>query len=390
VNKNYIERFEEWMIREGRINRDGYPYEGLSPTTAKSRKKSVRRILIDLGFIKRVEGNGSSGYIYDYQRGTGNGDIRKLTIAQLVDWFKMEFPTLKNIKDRQRKSSYVEAVYKFVEFLHFELRQWSRQKVEAIKKKIRRPWVPPPWENKVEILPIHKIDSFISYLKTCSRTHHMMVYLMRYSGMRYAEVVNAKADMRTGTLLDNLKEDMLIIYGKGRGGLSQKRSTPFLEENHAELKDYLRWRDIEGVNSKWLFVNQYGKKFSDHSGHFNTYLRRKAKEFGFTKEEVKLVTSHKVGRHAYGTSMTIKGLPERFLCDNMGIRNPKILTRYQNATEEVRVNKTKEVMNSSCTPPVFGPVNNGYDYQRKRELIDLLLKGSIDEEAFKLGAALLN
>lgn len=223
--------------------------------------------------------------------------------------------------------------------------------------------------------------------------HHMMVYLMRYANMRYAEVINARADLKTGTLIPDFPHNMLIIHGKGRGGLSQRRTTPFLPANQREFLDFLEWRKRAGVRSEWLFVNQYGGKWADNSGHFNNWLRTKGRDHGFTEDEVKLLTTHKVGRHAYGTDMTVKGLPERLLADNMGIRNPAILTRYQNPTDEIRVQETMKYMNKSSSRETAVPKvldTYGEDERRKRELLELLITGKISQDTFKMAIELLN
>ena len=384
--KNYLVRFHEWMVREGRMDEEGLPSEPLSPRTAKNRMNKVRRILIDVGYIKRIPKDGHR-YIYNFQRGSGKGNIRKLTIKEITDWFNKE---LTDAKARRRKADYVEAMYKFADFIHFEFRHWSKAKVKALRRSIRRPWVPPSWENKVSILPIEKIDGFIEYLKSQSRMHHMMAYLMRYANMRHIEVINARSELVDGTLIEDFKHNLVIIYGKGRGGLSQRRTTPFFPDNQNELNDFLCWRNGRGIKSEWLFVNQYGSKFTEHSGHFNQWLRNKGHEYGFTSKENKLLTSHKIGRHAYGTDMTIKGLPERLLADNMGIRNPMILTRYQNATDEIRVRETLRCLGNDVNPvSVKEPKTTDANLEKKQELLNMLMKGKIDEETFKMGVAIM-
>ena len=85
-----------------------------------------------------------------------------------------------------------------------------------------------------------------------------------------------------------------------------------------------------------------------------------------------------MGRHAYGTAMTIKGLPERFLCDNMGIRNPRVLERYQNAADDIRVQETAKRLNPQITP------QKGASDDRKQVLVDMLIAGKIDQDAFKI------
>ena len=222
--------------------------------------------------------------------------------------------------------------------------------------------------------------------------HYMMFYLMRHANMRYLEVANVQADLKNGTLVKDFQNDMVIIYGKGRGGLSQRRTTPFFGKDQKELNEFLDWRRKQDIRSEWMFVNQYGTRFSQHSGHFNHFLRNKGREYGFSEDEVKLLTSHKVGRHAYGTDMTLRGLPERLLCDNMGIRNPVILTRYQNATDIIRVEETRKCLEKDVRRKNKRPnssTNIEEDNERRKKLLEMLLEGKIDEDTFKIGVGLL-
>lgn len=376
MRRNYLKKFEFWMLRTGRLDKSGRPCEGLSPRTANNRMKKIRRILVDLGYI--IPSGNSRNRRYDFQAGKKAGDIRELTMEQIFNWFKEKFPSLPDAASRFRKVDYIMAALKFTEFMHFEMNIWPRSNLDRVRSELRCPWVPPIWENKVSILPVERIDAFLEYLKPISNIHYMMFYLMRHANMRYLEVVNAKVDLETGTITQDFRNNILIIHGKGRGGLTQQRRTPFLPNQQKELLEYLEWRKTIKTNSEWLFVNQYGRKWSEHSDHFNKWLREQGEKFGFTEAELKLVSTHKVGRHAYGTDMTIKGLPERFLCDNMGIRNPRVLERYQNATDDIRVQETAKRLNAQIAPQTT------CSDDRKQKLIDMLLEGKIDMEAFKI------
>ena len=103
------------------------------------------------------------------------------------------------------------------------------------------------------------------------------------------------------------------------------------------------------------------------------------------------MTSHKVGRHAYGTDMTLRGLPERLLCDNMGIRNPVILTRYQNANDMMRVEMTRKCLEKDITgrKERSALCETFDDDQRRKKLLEMLLEGKIDGDTFKMGVGLL-
>ena len=92
---------------------------------------------MDLGFILVTKVNYRK-YKYDFQRGQGPGDIRNLTVEMVIDWFQKTFPSLPDHLARQRKADYCEAIFKFTDFLHFELELWPQDQRELLRRKIGR------------------------------------------------------------------------------------------------------------------------------------------------------------------------------------------------------------------------------------------------------------
>ena len=118
--ENYLSDFHRWMLEKGRLDGSGYPAEPLSPRTASNRFKKIRRILVDMGFLmKEYHGGNTFRYSYTQKR------IQDFTTHLLIQWFSKEFPILPDFRAKQRKNDYVEAVYKFAQFLHFELEIWN-------------------------------------------------------------------------------------------------------------------------------------------------------------------------------------------------------------------------------------------------------------------------
>jgi len=385
---DYRSTFHNWMLEKGNFDGSGFPAEPLSPHTANNRLKKIRRILVDIGFLdmKRI---GSNGYEYSVKN-----PITDLKVADITSWFSKEFPILPDLKSRQRKADYIESAYKFGQFLHFDMGVWSRDQLETLKCQVRRPRLPAMSERKVNILGIEKTDPFIDGLREISIVHYTMCYLMRYGNMRYAEVINAKADLKSGTLMEDFRNDRVIIFGKGTGGLSQRRVTPFFEDDQKVLNDYLSWRDEQDTASEWLFMNQYMEKWSDNSGHFNAWLRKQGEDYGFSRDEVKLLTTHKIGRHGYGTWATLKGLPEKFIRDNMGIRNSRVLERYQNTTDDLRVEETRRVLkphlDEADRSSEMVSIESFSDEEREQRLIDMLIRNEITQDTFKAAIGLLH
>lgn len=372
--RGYLSDYRDWMSEKGRLDHEGIPQEPLSPRTVDNRLKKVRRVLVDLGYI------GSKELRYNRFKYTYLKDIREITSQEYEGWFSEKFAKLNGNKDRERKNDYVDAVYKFSQFMHHYYGYWDKQQLEELYQKVKRVWIAPLWENKVEIIDLEKTDAFIQFIKKRSPTHYMVVYFMRHAGLRYLEVINARADLKSGTVIEDFKNNRIIVWGKGKGGLSQQRTVPFFEDDIKELTEYIEWRKEKGIKSEWLFVNQYGDKFSEHSQHFNFWLQDNGKLFGqFDTKELKLLTTHKIGRHSYATNCTIKGIPERFICDNMGIRNPNILCRYQNAQDKIRIEETRKRLKGE---PKSAVENNGDNKERKRRLVDMLVRGEITQDTF--------
>jgi len=331
---------------------------------------------------------GHNDFKYTYVK-----NLNGLQISHFEKWFSSTFPTLRDCKARELKNDYVEATYKFGQYLQFEMKLWDVERINGLKSQVRRAYVPPIHERILKIIGPERTDPFITYLKDISKTHYTMCYLMRYANMRYIEVVNARTDLKSGTLLEDFRNNRLIIYGKGRGGLSQQRIVPFFMDDQKVIRDYLKWRKKEGNKSDWLFCNQYGTKFSDHVGAFNDYLRDQGAKYGFSTDDLVLLTTHRIGRHGYGTFATQQGLQEKFIRENMGIRDPKILKRYQNTTDELRIEETrkklKKEMKSNKLPEEDVDTNSKTDEERHKILIDMLLKEKISQEAFMVAAGLL-
>ena len=388
---DYLPKFLCWMLERGRLDSSGLPTEPLSKVTARNRLKKLRRMLVEMDYMEKIT-CGNNRYEYPYT----DKPITELDLVEIKKWFSDIFPELPDDKARQRKNDYVDAILKFSQYLYFELEIWSEQEYQNIRRHIRRVTLRPIHERKIKTLPIDRTDPFIDFLVHISIPHYTMCYLMRYAGMRYAEVINARADLQNGTIIADFDRDRIVVYGKGRGGLGQIRTIPFSKESQQVIRRYLNWRKRQGIKSDWLFVNKYNEKFSDNAGHFNSWLRHHGIEYGCSEKETKLLTTHKIGRHGYATHATLKGVQEDLIRENMGIKNPFILKRYQDVSEDIRVKETLEKLTSKKNEKGELSKNqskqNGRiksDVERKRYLVDMLISGQITEEVFKIAAGQL-
>src|SRR3989442_15963411 len=130
-----------------------------------------------------------------------------------------------------------------------------------------------------------------------------------------------------------LGQSWITIWGKGKGGLSKQRSLPLRVEVAEKLRGYLQWRQDHGIVSEHLFVTTWGLPWSESSWGFNKTIRtlclprfnRWAQSQGtldvlFSQEEVRKMTTHKMGRHVFATVYAPQ-LPAKTLMEYMGITN---------------------------------------------------------------------
>jgi hypothetical protein len=176
-----------------------------------------------------------------------------------------------------------------------------------------------------------------------------MLYLMQWLGMRYLEVVSAKASLDGPTLKVDWAKSWVTIWGKGKSGLSKQRSLPLRAEVAQKLKQYLQWRQDHGIVSDHLFVTTWRLAWSESSWGFNKTIRtlglprfiRSAQAEGhpdllFSAEEIRKMTTHKMGRHVFGTVYAPQ-LPAKTLMEYMGITKFSVVQRYINFSKAEKV-----------------------------------------------------
>src|SRR2546426_2010329 len=181
---------------------------------------------------------------------------------------------------------------------------------------------------------------------------------MQWRGMRYLEIVSAKASLDGPILKVDWAKSWITIWGKGKGGLSKQRSLPLRVEVAEKLRGYLQWRQDHGIVSEHLFVTTWGLPWSESSWGFNKTIRtlclprfnRWAQSQGtldvlFSQEEVRKMTTHKMGRHVFGTVYAPQ-LPAKTLMEYMGITKFSVVQRYINFSKTEKVEQfEKATMN---------------------------------------------
>jgi len=178
-----------------------------------------------------------------------------------------------------------------------------------------------------------------------------MLYLMQWLGMRYLEVVSAKGTLDGPTLKVDWAKSWVTIWGKGKGGLSKMRSLPLRAEFAKKLKDYLQWRQDHGITSESLFVTTWNLAWSESSWGFNKTIRtlclprfnmweqiQNRFDLMFSQEEIRKMTTHKMGRHVFGTVYAPQ-LPAKTLMEYLGITKYSVVQRYINFSKTEKIDQ---------------------------------------------------
>jgi len=348
--RSTLEEFLTWMSRFGnkrKVNGGRYPAEPLSPRTSTRHLKKSRTVLRDLGYliyIKNPIPRRPNQWLVNPDK-----DVRFLSVEEIESWFEAHFRAGdRTPREKARWNDYAGAIRKFAEFMHYGKGVWSEEKLEKIRRRVLLFDVAYP---ELEIVEPAKAHAFQRWLEAQPGyyVHGTMLYLMQWFGMRYLEVVSAKASLDGPTLKVDWAKSWVTIWGKGKGGLSKQRSLPLRAEVAQKLKDYLEWRQDHGITSEDLFVTTWKRSWSESSWGFNKTIRRwclprfnrwaqaeNRLEQMFSGAEIRKMTTHKMGRHVFGTVYAPQ-LPAKTLMEYMGITKFSVVQRYINFSKTEKV-----------------------------------------------------
>jgi integrase len=330
-----------------KVGGERLPAEPLSPRTSIRHLKKTRTVLRDLGYLIYIKNRiprRPNQWLVNPDR-----DVRFLTVEEIEGWFEAHFPSGdRTPQEKARWNDYGGALRKFAEFMHYGKGVWSEEKLEKIRRRILLYDVAYP---ELEIVEPAKAHAFQRWLEAQPGyyVHGMMLYLMQWFGMRYLEVVTAKASLDGPTLKVDWAKSWVTIWGKGKGGLSKQRSLPLRAETAQKLKAYLQWRMDHGIVSEDLFVTTWGRSWSGSSWGFNKTIRtlslprfnkwasaESQPEIVFPADEIRKMTTHKMGRHVFGTVYAPQ-LPAKTLMEYMGITKFSVVQRYINFSKAEKV-----------------------------------------------------
>src|SRR5712691_348287 len=366
--RSTIEDFHLWMQKFGnkrKVAGERIPAEPLSPRTSSRHLKKTRTILRDLEYLTYTKNpipRRPNQWLVN-----PNKDVLFLFLEALEGWFETHFtPGDRTPREKGRWNDYAGAIRKFAEFMHYEKGVWSEEKLEKIRRRILLFDVDYP---ELEIVEPAKAHAFQRWLEAQPGyyVHGTMLYLMQWLGMRYLEVASAKGSLDGSTLKVDWAKSWVTIWGKGKGGLSKLRSLPLRAEVAQKLKDYLQWRQDHGIVADHLFVTTWGLPWSESSWGFNKTIRKLSlprfnkwamsqnrTELVFSDEEIRKMTTHRMGRHVFGT-VYAPLLPAKTLMEYMGITKFSVVQRYINFSKTEKVEQferaTQNIAASRSTAP---------------------------------------
>ncbi|MCK5292876.1 MAG: site-specific integrase [Thermoplasmata archaeon] len=377
---NFLDNFEAWLVKSGKKKKVAgkQVYAGsLSKGSAQNYMMLVRKMFIELGYVKKV------GYkTYSVESGK---NWRKVTVAEIDDYMTRTFPPGSRMspKEKNRRFIYGIAIKKFAEYMTFGTGHWSEEKFANVYTLCSYTMV--RYEDLV-IEPPYKAHAFCDWLWKENIGLALPMFLGQWlGGMRYSEVQQAKLNLKEGSLVMNWNMKRATITGKGQEG--KTKPVVFDDLVAHRLKEYLAWRTDLDCDSDSLAVRESFR--SDRAGvkpdgyrplpkqasDYNTRIRKMAQVYNvqMKKEgkdrlvlDLELVTSHKLGRHVFGTYFA-KSMEQKMLKENMRIKDDVVVERYINFDwsdkHEAYSSVTASYLNGSGTPQKEG-----------NELADLLSK----------------
>src|SRR2546422_8441599 len=357
--RSTLEEYLLWMSKsrnKRKVGGERLPAEPLSPRTSLRHLKKTRTVLRGLGYLiytKNPIPRRPNQWLVNPEK-----DVRFLSLDEIEGWFVSHFPPGDRMpRETARWNDYAGAIRKFAEFMHYGKGVWSAEKLGKIRSRVLLFDVSYP---ELEIVEPAKAHAFQRWLEAQRGyyIHGTMLYLMQWLGMRYLEVVSAKASHDVPTLKVDWAKSWVTIWGKGKGGLSKQRSLPLRAEVAQKLKDFIQWRQDHGIVSEDLFVTTWGRSWSESSWGFNKTIRtpslprfnkwalsQNRPELIYSQDEIRKMTTHKMGRHVFGTVYAPQ-LPAKTLMEYMGITKFSVVQRYINFSKTEKVEQfEKATMN---------------------------------------------
>ena len=191
------------------------------------------------------------------------------------------------------------------------------------------------------------------------RAYARSLWFLQETGARYEEMAHAEFPLEGPFVRWNRPAGTLTIVGKGREGGKMRTATLTMEQNN-RLGELVAWRaELGKLLRDWtgrdpaptLFVtlaaarSKAGNRLAESAGPWNETMKSWARRYNAWCEaqghadrviDVKLVTSHKIGRAVSITKLAREGVPEKVLMQERGIEDHNTVERYIRLSMEDR------------------------------------------------------
>src|SRR3989475_4711594 len=377
-----IDRFEHWLLEGGglrRVTEIGWkgvpltrpgiwvPGSPLPISTVSRTMRRARKILSDLGYLQRRP------------RGRwvtlpGN-PMRRMSIPQIKEYVDHLYPP----RCQSRCSGphckccrmhhigswnkVADTLHRLAQYFHYgrtfrEDPTWSHEKLLQLYNvtPTLQYRVPPPMMN-----PVPKAVAFREWLlrheDVQKQIYGWMVWLGQAFGLRYSEWIAAEWPMEGPRFAVDFAAEKVYVTGKGRLG-GKMRSVTITPEREAGLQKLATWREAletrliqnGATMTPVLFPNlaprhQRGKARNPDVAAWNHTVRKYVRAYnefcnrtGISehKLDVKLVSSHKIGRPVHITSLALAKVDDKVAMEETGIEDERTLARYKRFSDSER------------------------------------------------------
>jgi len=334
--------------------------------TARNRRSYLSVVLEEAGYVKRIR----HGRAVEFQL-LPDRDWRRISVEDFSAVLAKWFPAGQlSVTEKSRHDNYAKAIRTFAEY-GLELGLWGQEKRLALRSEtmllvreseyeevsINRPEIAHPFEEwlRTRTGPItystnngaRRVNAPLETI----RNDAMMIYLGQWLAMRYEETTDVRADLKIlagGSLEIDWRSMSAKILGKGQRGKTRS-GIPVLPEVQQRIEDFLAYREQSlGPESEtypwllWIRPHRWGQikpsKYPPSVGPINDRVRGYAEAYNEEVRaagrvdlllDVSLCTTHKLGRHVFGTWFGPR-IDPKILKKAMGITMDAVAERYRN------------------------------------------------------------
>jgi len=220
-------------------------------------------------------------------------------------------------------------VYSLHEFISFLYEEGKIEKVLFARKRDLTDLIPVVKNKPIEILDIETVKTLID--SADNLTQECIVRFFYSTACRISELVEAKWE----DIKEENGEHIIIIYGKGKGGMSKLRKAHIQNNTMAKLLEMKAKRDWDSV---YIFESER------HKGQLsrftiNRHLKAMGKKIGLEDK----IHPHML-RKTTGTLLLEQGLDLAYVSDYLGHSDVNITKKNYLDTQKSVINKVSKTL----------------------------------------------